>query len=294
MPSLVSEAGRFKPASESKVRIIDPDSREWKDLCMGKRLDGIPFVESMIRSGRASLVLLPEPTQTCRQKAKLAKIDPESIVKTLCCREATNPEGRVFLVTSTSAGRMNLSDICGQTEELRYTELALSPQTLPSMAPGTCTPFVPTEDVSGVELFMVQTPESGLGDKMVDVSIGGTDTTSFCLSLSLRYNDLVGSLSSAYGEKVRFFSREGESEQLPGRIEEQLRVLRGDPRHPKRYGPRLKAVRRLESILQDSKLDKMEKTLIISELNMVDGHGRVMEEARRLALKLARGMEVDS
>jgi hypothetical protein len=286
---MAKEARRFKPGPEQTARIIEPDSKEWRELCIGERFEGMEFVEKMIRGGTASLVILPEPTQTCREKARLAGIGLESIVKTLCCMEAIENGGRMFLVTSTSGKRINLSDICGQHEELRYTELALSPVTLPGMAPGTCTPFVPSKVLNEIEFLIVQAPEWGLGERVVDVSIGGTDRISFCLSVSVRYKDLICSLESAYGEKMRLFYSEREDAPLPGRIEEQLRVMRGSPRHPKRYSPRLKAVKRLERLVEGSRLDDKERTLVISELRMVeDPTGIVSAEAARLASKLAQ------
>ncbi|HSB46692.1 MAG TPA: hypothetical protein VLD37_01660 [Candidatus Bilamarchaeum sp.] len=295
MPGISGEISRFKLQSE-RVRLVEPDSREWRSLAVGERLEGIPFVESMIRGGKAALALLPEPTRSCREKAKVAGIGMQNIVKTLCCMEMANPEGRLFLVTSTSAGRMNLTDICCQHEDLRYEGLVLAAKTLPSMAPGTCTPFVPDTDVAGVERFFVQAPEGGLGDRMVDVSIGGTDEIAFRLSVSLKYRELVSSLSDAYGEKMRLFSRDEEPDamRLPGRIEEQLRVLRGDPRHPKRYAPRLKAIKRLESLVESRSLGKMERALVISELHMTEGEPRVVQEAAALASRMAKGMETDS
>ncbi|MEW6036033.1 MAG: hypothetical protein AB1529_05450 [Candidatus Micrarchaeota archaeon] len=291
-PGFSRETGRLKLAPDARSRAIEPDSREWNGLGMDMRLAGRPYLEMLIRSGRATLVMLPEPTSTCKDKARVAGLSAESVVRTLCCRETFVDGGKVYLVVSTAGERLDLPEICSQHDDLRYTELALAREVLPSMRPGTCTPFVEGGEMEQVQMLMVQAPQGGAAGRLVDVSIGGTDYISHFMSLSLRYGDLIESLSDAFGEKMRTFTLFCE-ERLPGRIREQLGLLGGNPRRPKRYAPRLKALRRLEGLAGG--LDESGLGCVLAELHSVrerDGNALVREEAGRLASRLeARGKD---
>ncbi len=293
-PGFSREAGHLKIAPDPRSRIIEPDSREWMGLGMDMRLAGRPYLEMLIRSGRATLIMLPEPTATCKDKARVAGLSAESVVRTLCCRESFVDGGKMYLVVSTSGERLDLPGICSQHEELKFTELALARETLPSMRPGTCTPFVQKEEMEQVQMLMVQAPRKGTAEHLVDVSIGGTDYISHFMSLSLRYGDLISSLSDAFGEKMRVFTLFCE-ERLPGKIGEQLGLLGGNPRRPKRYAPMLRALRRLEGLVVGYGLDESGLGCVLSELHAVrerDGNALVREEAGRLAARLeSRGKD---
>src|SRR4030095_7379324 len=286
LPGFASEGRRLKiaPDSYSKGRTVVPDTALWKELKMGTSLSRVLLVEGLVRSGKASVVILPEPTSSCKEKAQAAGIPLESVIKTLCCKDEGD---KTFIVVATSNRRVDLPGLSRQHEEIDG--LSLAPETLPGMKSGTCTPFVSRENLANIAYLMVQAPSGGLEDRTVDVALGGTDEIAHRLSLSVRYADLITSLVDAYGERVKFFDTETK-DILPSKIREPLKLLEGNPRRPKRYSPRLKAIKRIEKLAGAHDIGDEGMAAIISELAAVEDRDRsqlVREEARRVYSTLA-------
>lgn len=202
----VSPGGRRvrpAPAAEgiSRFMRIAPGSGEWHGLGIDKRLEGVPHLASLIRGGKATLVLYDQATSTCREKARAGGIGTDSVIKVLCCEDFFG--GKRFLVASTDGRRIDFGGLFGSIPEYEYAQVRLSQELPPGMAHGTCTPFLAQGHLAGIEALILEQPGPGLGGREVDVAIGGTDDTAHRLAVRMRYGDLVDAIIRAHAEKVR-------------------------------------------------------------------------------------------
>jgi len=193
------------------VRTVVPDSEEWVGLEMGKRLEGVPHLETLIRSGRAMLVLNGKGTSTCDEKAAAAGIHPDRVVKTICAKEIFGDER--YLIVSVGPRRIRLGGVLGDFVE--GSSIGMAEEMPPGMAHGTCTPFVPQDVAKALALIAIESPAAvrrgrkgrGLGlvgDLDADISIGGTDEIAHRLSLRMKYSEFAAAILDAYGDRVAF------------------------------------------------------------------------------------------
>ncbi|MEW6722515.1 MAG: hypothetical protein AB1324_04590, partial [Candidatus Micrarchaeota archaeon] len=188
-------------------------------------------------------------------------------------------------------GPIDLDGVSRQA--LDYSTLRLAPRILPGMCEGTCTPLASREGLERVSLIILEDPDRGagrLGDRCVDVSIGGTDELSRHLSITVKYRDLVDALIQEHGQKVRLFCDcASPYEDVSGRVREQIKAARPNPRRPKRYGPRVKAIRRLgELARQGLATERIAKEL--ETLHLADGNESVRKEAGHVLARM-RGLD---
>ncbi len=217
--AFTDEAQRFKAAPEpaAKVRDIAPDSVEWNELHIHKRLEIAPFLETLIRDGRARLVYTEERTSTCEEKAAAAGIPIEATVKAVFCRDMFSPDD-MFVIVASGKGRISLGGILSSVEVHEYAQLEMAgAEDLPKgMEFGTCTPFLSPEILSRLSLVAIESPDTELkrkgkpfavlGGLEADFSIGGVDSTAHHLSVRMNYADFVSALVAEYGEKAAVIS----------------------------------------------------------------------------------------
>ncbi len=207
------EAKGFKPPSEGRqmVRAVAPDSVEWQELHMSRRLEIAPFLETLIRGGRAKLVYTEEFTSTCEEKAAAAGIPVEATVKAVFCKDMFSPDD-LFVIVASGKGRISLGGILSEVHEYAQLEMAKAEDLPGGMEFGTCTPFVSPAILERLTLVAIESPKTELkrkgrtvavlGDLEADFSIGGTDSTSHHLSVRMRYADFVDALRTEYGDKA--------------------------------------------------------------------------------------------
>jgi prolyl-tRNA editing enzyme YbaK/EbsC (Cys-tRNA(Pro) deacylase) len=210
------KAGGLKalPDSESRVRTIAPDSVDWNELRMGRRLQIAPFLEDLIRQGRARLVFNKDATSTCEEKAAAAGIPVESTVKAMYCKDMYTDER--FVIAASGKGRISLIGILNDVHD--YAQLqTCGAEELPSgMQFGTCSPFVSKEILDKLEMVAIEDPKTEikrkgrtlgtLGELEGDFSIGGVDSISHHLSVRMNYADFAAALTAEYGDKARVIS----------------------------------------------------------------------------------------
>jgi hypothetical protein len=212
-PGFRIESKGFKPSSESisSVRTIAPDSTEWQELHVSKRLEIAPFLESLIRSGRARLVFTSEFTSTCEEKAAAAGIPVESTIKAIYCSDVFSKEK--FILVVSGKGKIVLSGALSEVHDYAQLEMSKQEELPAGMQFGTCTPFISPEILGSIEMVALEDPAAKinnkkwklsctLGDCEADFSIGGVDSISHHLSVRMRYGDFVEALVSEYGDKA--------------------------------------------------------------------------------------------
>jgi hypothetical protein len=212
-PGFRIESKVFKPPSESisGVRTIAPDSADWQELGIGKRLGIAPFLETLIRSGRARLVFTSEFTSTCEEKAAAAGIPVESTIKAIYCSDVFSKEK--FILVVSGKGKVVLSGALSEVHDYAQLEMSRQEELPAGMQFGTCTPFVSPGILGSIEMVALEDPATKiknkkgkptgtLGDCEADISIGGVDSTSHHLSVRMRYGDFVEALVSEYGDKA--------------------------------------------------------------------------------------------
>lgn len=219
LKGFVEEAKGFKadPDAAPKVREIAPDSVEWNELHIRRRLEIAPFLETLIREGKARLVFTEERTSTCEEKAAAAGIPIESTVKAVYCRDMFSPDD-MFVIVASGKGRISLGGILSEVEVHEYAQLEMAGATdLPKgMEFGTCTPFVSPEILERLSLVAIESPETELkrkgkpfarlGELEADFSIGGVDSTAHHLSVRMNYAEFVEALVAQYGGKAAVIS----------------------------------------------------------------------------------------
>ena len=203
------------PVVGAGVRTIIPDSGEWHSLGMSRRLAIAPFLETLIRTGRARLVYTEERTSTCEEKAQAAGISVESTVKALYCKDMYS--GSIYALVVSGKGRVGLSSALSGVESLDYTpalELCAADELPHGMEFGTCSAFISPEALEGVAMVAIEdpgTPIRGrkgkptgrtLGELEADFSIGGTDEKAHHLSVRMGYSEFADALMAEYGGKA--------------------------------------------------------------------------------------------
>jgi|WetSurMetagenome_2_1015567.scaffolds.fasta_scaffold273497_2 hypothetical protein len=209
--SLKREASPFKIAQDvqPRTRTIAPDSANWQELQISKRLAGVPLLESLIRTGRARLVFCETATSTCDEKAAAAGIHPDEVVKTIYAKEVFGDEK--YLIVATGTRRIRLGGVLADAVD--GSSVGMSEGTPAGMVHGTCTPFVSAEVAGSLTLIGVESPYAKrmgkkgrvlgkLGEMEADISIGGTDSIAHHLSVRMGYADFVSALQEEYGPKV--------------------------------------------------------------------------------------------
>jgi len=204
-------ASAFKMPSEthSKTHTVAPDSMEWGELRMSRRLAHAPYLEGLVRSGKASVVYCESPTSTCDEKAIAAGLHPDSVIKAIFAQEVFGQERH--LIVASGPRRIRLSSLLSEASE--GSSIKVADGTPEGMTHGTCTPFVSDAAASSLTFIGVESPASErkgkkgrvlgiLGELEADISIGGTDALSHHLSIRMKYSDFVDALKAAYGDKV--------------------------------------------------------------------------------------------
>jgi prolyl-tRNA editing enzyme YbaK/EbsC (Cys-tRNA(Pro) deacylase) len=214
---LREEVKHLAPVSDrlGAVKTIAPGSAEWQRLGVDRRLEIAPFLETLIRTGRARLVYTEERTSTCEEKAQAAGISVESTVKALFCKDIYS--GSIYALVVSGKGRVNLGSALSGVETLDFTpglELCAAQELPHGMEFGTCSAFISPKALEGVAMVAIEdpaTPVRGkkgkptgqtLGDLEADLSIGGTDETAHHLSVRMKYSDFAGALMEQYGDKA--------------------------------------------------------------------------------------------
>jgi hypothetical protein len=205
------EASHFKmpPDSQFRTRTVAPDSVEWNEFGISKRLAHAPYLEPLVRSGKASIAFCESATSTCEEKALAAGLHPDSVIKAIHAREVFSDERHI--VVASGPRRIRLSSVL--SEACEGSSIKVAEDTPPGMAHGTCTPFVSDGVAASLTFIGVESPHAKrtgkkgrvlgtLGDIEADVSIGGTDELAHRLSIRMRYADFVDALKAAYGDKV--------------------------------------------------------------------------------------------
>lgn len=219
LKGFMDEAKGFKAAPDqvARVRDIAPDSVEWNELHMHRRLEIAPFLETLIREGRARLVFTEEHTSTCEEKAEAAGIPVEATVKAVYCKDVFSPDD-MFVIVASGKGRISLGGILSGVEVHEYAQLEMAGAgDIPKgMEFGTCTPFLSPQILERLSLVAIESPETELkrkgkpfarlGELEADFSIGGVDSTAHHLSVRMRYADFVEALRAQYGEKAAVIS----------------------------------------------------------------------------------------
>ena len=204
-----ASAFKLPSDSHSKTHMVAPDSMEWGELHMNRRLAHVPYLEALARSGKASVVYCESATSTCEEKAAAAGMHPDSVVKAIYAKEVFGDERHIIAVSGPR--RIRLASVLSDAYE--GSSIKVADGAPEGMAHGTCTPFV-SEEVAGSLTFIgVESPLSErkgkrgrvlgiLGELEADISIGGTDSTAHRLSVRMKYSDFVDALKAAYGDKV--------------------------------------------------------------------------------------------
>ena len=208
------EAAGFKPAPDlCGSTLILPDSVHWHELHMDRRLEIAPFLDSLLREGRAQLVFTPEFTSTCEEKAAAAGIPLEATVKAVFCKDFYSPDDR-FVVVASGKGRLSFSGLALPGDyEFSQLETARAEDLPHGMQFGTCSPFISDEILKKIALVVIEDPETELrgkkgkvtgklGDLEGDYSIGGVDSIAHHLSVRMNYREFAGALRERYGEKA--------------------------------------------------------------------------------------------
>jgi len=151
------------------------------------------------------------PTISCREKLDLLTKDDRfvdwdinQIVKTLYFHRNSSPY--VSVITPEFGKKVNLKDVLPQDLKIRGAgRYWVSPDHVPEgMAYGTCTPFPRTSNVGEgkeiSEIIFIDHPP--IRDKLVDISIGGTEKEMFETSMHLPYRAIYKILSKQFGDSV--------------------------------------------------------------------------------------------
>ncbi len=212
---LRAEAAAFKmpPETVRGSRTVLPDSVEWHELHMDRRLEVAPFLGGLLRSGKARLVYTEQFTSTCEEKAAAAMIPLEATVKAVFCKDMFSPADK-FVVVASGKGRLSFSglDLPGDYE---YSQLETAArEDLPhGMEFGTCSAFISPLILDSLALVIIEDPETELrgkkgrplgklGDLEGDFSIGGTDSTAHHLSVRMNYREFAAAMLEEYGGKA--------------------------------------------------------------------------------------------
>lgn len=206
-----SDIRRLKMQSEpiGRVRIVAPDSADWQEFQVSKRLADVPHLEALIRMGRARLVFCETATSTCEEKAAAADIHPDSVVKTIYAKEVFGDER--YLIVATGTRRIRLGGVLADAVD--GSSVGMAGGTPAGMVHGTCTPFVSESVAESLALIAIESPDAmrigkkgrqlgRVGDLEADISIGGTDSLAHHLSVRMAYSDFACALKEAYGGKV--------------------------------------------------------------------------------------------
>jgi hypothetical protein len=208
---LKREASPFKIAQDvqPRTRTIAPDSADWQEFSVSQRLAGVPFLESLIRTGRARLVFCETATSTSEEKAAASGIHPDGVVKTIYAKEVFGDER--YLIVATGTRRIRLGGVLADAVD--GSSVGMSEGIPAGMVHGTCTPFVSESVAESLALIAIESPDAmrvgkkgrqlgRVGDLEADFSIGGTDSLAHHLSVRMVYSDFACALREAYGEKV--------------------------------------------------------------------------------------------
>lgn len=209
------ESSRFKagPDMLSRSRTIIPDSSDWCGFEMGRRLAHAPYLERLIRMGKASVSYCEVATSTCEEKAAAAGLHPDSVIKAIYAQEVFGDERHI--IVASGPRRIRLSSVLSDASE--GSSIKVADGTPEGMAHGTCTPFVSDAVAATLTFIGVESPLAErkgkrgrvlgkLGDIEADISIGGTDDLAHRLSLRMMYSDFADALKAAYGDKVVMLS----------------------------------------------------------------------------------------
>ena len=153
-----------------------------------------------------------EPTRSCKEKLNLLQEDSsfrdwtlERIVKALYFSRNNNP--LIGIITPELDKNPNhrkiFHEVLGMSKSNaeRYW-----PNKVPTgMVYGTCTPF-PLESGMGTEISdLIVISHSSIDDKLVDISVGGTDEKSFRTSIHLPYGAIYQILRRQFGDRVHLY-----------------------------------------------------------------------------------------
>lgn len=207
------------PTETDRSRTITIGSVTWQELGIEARLP--KWLVQMVEGKKCRVVFTEgvTPTTTVGDKARIAGIEPERILKTLIVKDRYGERG-VFMVVAVGQRTIRLREMAAELGTLRPesgidedTGLGISEKIPSGMVAGTCTPFLDENAARKIGFMVLESPDarvvgkkgkdSGrLGSLEVDVSIGGTDDAAHSLSIRIRYDDLFGALCAQYPDKI--------------------------------------------------------------------------------------------
>ncbi len=141
-------------------------------------------------------------TKTCYEKADLLGWDPEQVVKAVYFHKDDYVVG---IITPELGEKIDIKDIIPRAipsisrKKAGRFQNSYAPE---GMAHGTCTPF-PYESVmeDGIDkLIIIDHPT--IDNKLVDISIGGSDEKAFKTSMHIPYKGIYDILKTKFGDRI--------------------------------------------------------------------------------------------
>jgi len=210
----------FAPLGETRagVKQLMPQSIEWSEMMVEKRLEKIPYLVDLIKTGKARLMFYDRATSTCQEKAEIAGIDIKSVFKALVVEhfDPSSFESVLHMVVTDGTKKV---DICGLFSSLEgFSEMGtahIRQNIKPSKTPptgmpfGTIGPLIGKHNEHEIGRIIMKRP-NGESDMEVDLSIGDVslkeigerEEISHRFSVRIRYCDLVEVLGRIYPDKV--------------------------------------------------------------------------------------------
>ena len=164
-----------------------------------------------------SLVHHKRPTISCEEKLELLKEENleefsdwtiDRIVKSLYFHSNSNPY--VGIITPEFGRTVKARDILSKTLKIsrgKAEKYWVDPNHVPNgMSWGTCTPFPLTSSFGKEISDLIFLDYHPIKNKLVNISVGGTDKKSFVTSMHLPYGAIYEILRKQFGERVHIFN----------------------------------------------------------------------------------------
>ena len=218
-----THAGSFRafgPLGETKagVKQLMPHSVEWSEMMVEKRLEKIPYLVDLIKTGKARLMFYDRATSTCQEKAEIAGIDITAVYKALVVEhfDPSSFESILHMVVTDGTKKVDIGKLFSSMEEFEGLGIdSVRRRVKPSKTPptgmpfGTIGPLIGKHNEQEIGRIIMKRP-NGESDMEVDISIGDVslreagegEEISHRFSVRIKYCDLVDVLSRIYPDKV--------------------------------------------------------------------------------------------
>ncbi|MBN1170111.1 hypothetical protein JXA56_03740 [Candidatus Micrarchaeota archaeon] len=206
----------------STARVIRPQKDGFKEKApeaysfeTSSRLAKLPYLEAMVLAGRAKLVHTHVSDGKCESKARATGFSMDQILTIAFFDVQTREEEkqgiapRTYGIIRAASEKLDSKALTAFGISGAQAKRAKHTFKLPDdMKGGTCSPFMSEQaakQVSGLVFAGKVDPE-----RMMDVSIGGTDDTAQQYSVQMPYGEVVRLVKQQFGSAMKIVSGSGE------------------------------------------------------------------------------------